>query len=1053
MSVASQLSAVLQIKEGEGRPIFLLMGLSYFSGWALALYYITSTTIFLERFDTQMLPMAYAVAGVVGYLSWWLLSKIDKKLTAINQLILKTLIVLVSVLFFSLGNQFFPSDELAFVMFIWFRVLAFISVVVFWGVAGRLFDLRQGKRVFGLVSTGEVLSDIVGFFSIPLLLRYINYSELLYLACFSMLICLVLLIVIVREFRSKIQPPEDRTKVVVKSNSKGSNFFEYLKEPYFRQIFLLAMIPIFGLMFIDFMFLDQTRQGFSDPEVLANFLSIFFGAVAIVELIIKIFLSGRIISKYGLKVGLLSLPVALLCSTLLASFSGLFYGPTVMFFSFIILLKLSDRSIRSAIYDPAFQILYQPLPAEERMDFQNKIEGVPKALGNTVAGLVLLGLTAIGLQNMVYYNLIFLVISIVWVSFTVSLYKEYRAKVRSVLMSKAGWDYEMRSFLKAGSLFFSDLLTSPIRKKAINTLNMMEKIEPLDREQFYKKLLYHPNARIRTEVLNRVGQHQLTSLAIEVENFSNEETNEKVVESAKETRKFLEKLNRYSFLELKEMSVSLKQEERLVVANLIGQVPLQRVNELFVPLLQDDDPSVRTAALLSVGKIQKRDLWPYLFDNLSHPLYSNASSSAIIALGEPILAELDILFSKMESDREAQYKIIRIIGRIGGRRAIWMLKNRFNYPVDNIRLHILICLSNMGYRATNSEFATVKQAVEYEIGNIVWVMAAILDLEGSDLGLEQLLKALENEVLEKTERVFLLLSLLYDSQAMKKVKDILENGQREERVFAIEIVDMMVADSVRDILIPLVDDNSLAEKIKLLDDDFPQEQLSASDRLKDIVNRDFITVNQWTRACALYAIGKNKMVEHKKLLAAHFFHNDFIVRQTAKWSMQQIDQELLFAFAHRLSPAEKRKFEHELSTIEATDSEFGLNLVFEKVQYLKSMNIFQEFPESFLVDLAELSEFVEVPNEAMLAKDENSVDMFKVVYGSVGGMVGEKVKSRFQQGQVISEMDFGTADWNALDLKSQEPTGLLRIPQEPLFESVSNHIFLAKLIARYIDNK
>ena len=44
----------------------------------------------------------------------------------------------------------------------------------YWGLAGRLFDLRQAKRLFGLVGAGEELSTIVALFSTPLLIRAIG---------------------------------------------------------------------------------------------------------------------------------------------------------------------------------------------------------------------------------------------------------------------------------------------------------------------------------------------------------------------------------------------------------------------------------------------------------------------------------------------------------------------------------------------------------------------------------------------------------------------------------------------------------------------------------------------------------------------------------------------------------------------------------------------------------------------------------------------------------------------------------------------------------------
>lgn len=1054
MNGKNWLARALQIREGEGRPIVLLMILSYFSGWALALYYITSTTVFLEYFETQMLPAAYACAGVASYLAWWGLSKMDKRMKLIAQLRIKTIIVLLSVLFFSVGIEVFPSSGMAFFMFVWFRVLAFISVVVFWGVAGRLFDLRQGKRIFGLISTGEVLSDIIGFFSIPILLRYIGHSELLFLASASLGACLLVLLFIIKDFRDKLD--EDHNQIVTskkKQKQKESKpFLTYLKDPYFRHIFILAMIPIFSIMFIDFIFLDQTKAGFKDPEVLASFLSVFFGAVAVIELLLKTFVSGRLISSFGLRTGLLALPVSLVVCTLLAVLSGTFYGPTLMFFSFIILMKLTDRSLRSAIFDPGFQILYQPLPAGERINFQNKIEGVPKAIGNTVAGLTLLLLTFLGLKNLVYYNLIFLVIAGIWVGYTLSLYREYRQIIRKVLMGKSGLEYTVRSFVKAGSVFFEDLINSPVRRKAINTLNLMEKLEPITKETYYRSLLEHPNARIRKEVLGRISFNHLTSMTLDIHNLLAKEEKPEVLAKAQEVKGELERLKNYRQSDLERLSRSEDHADRITAANIMGQSPRGKARELLVSLLQDDDPHVRTNALLAAGKIKSAELWPYLVDNLSVPIYSNAASTAIIEMGESILSEMDLLFAKMESNREAQYKIIRIIGRIGGKRAIWLLRNRINYPVDNIRQQVLLSLSNLGYKAMSSEHSAVKQAIEYDIGNIAWILASIQDLSSVD-ACSHLITALESESYEKMERIFLLLSLLYDPQAMKKVRDIMQRGSRNERVFALEIIDMLVEDSIRNQLIPLIDDNSIPEKMKMLQRDHPQERLKVEDRLKDIVNRDFITVNKWTRSCALRVIGELQATELEGLLMAHLMHPDFIVRECAQWSLQQINKQHLYDYAGRMNKESKEAFLDELREGVEAATDNDLAMVFDKVLFLKQQDLFAGFPELYLIDIAALSCYFETEKGEKLQNEDDADQMFKIVYGSVRSQNGSKKPKIFGEGELISEMDFGTTDWYALELETNEPSGLMCIPQEPMFEAIGNHVFLARFIATYIDNK
>src|SRR5205085_9457663 len=49
-------------------------------------------------------------------------------------------------------------------------IFVFITQLIFWGAFGRLFNLRQAKRVVGSVDVGVDIASIIAFFSIPVLL-------------------------------------------------------------------------------------------------------------------------------------------------------------------------------------------------------------------------------------------------------------------------------------------------------------------------------------------------------------------------------------------------------------------------------------------------------------------------------------------------------------------------------------------------------------------------------------------------------------------------------------------------------------------------------------------------------------------------------------------------------------------------------------------------------------------------------------------------------------------------------------------------------------------
>jgi ATP:ADP antiporter, AAA family len=53
---------------------------------------------------------------------------------------------------------------------------SFLTYLVFWGSFGRLFNLRQSKRLVGSVDMGAMFATFIAFFSIPLILAIEGYE-------------------------------------------------------------------------------------------------------------------------------------------------------------------------------------------------------------------------------------------------------------------------------------------------------------------------------------------------------------------------------------------------------------------------------------------------------------------------------------------------------------------------------------------------------------------------------------------------------------------------------------------------------------------------------------------------------------------------------------------------------------------------------------------------------------------------------------------------------------------------------------------------------------
>lgn len=977
---------LLNIQAGEGKAVLLLMIYSFFMGLSLAFFFTSTNAIFLTYFEPKMIPVSFIASGVAVYLAWLLLSLIDKRLSVSNQLVVKLLFVTVSVVFISVAESIAETGWLAFFMFTWVRVIVYISLVTFWGVAAKLFNIRQGKRIFGLISTGEVISLIIGYFSIPLLLGFMKTTDLLFLAGFSLIICVVVVILIIKNFKDKLEPVKQNhtEKAVKKEEKKSWKYLNLIKKPYFLYISLMALLPIFGYLFIDFKFLYQTKFEFNnDQQLVARFLGIFLGFVALFEFVLKVLVSGKLLTKYGLKPSLLSLPVALIFSIVMAAFLGTIYGPVGLFFVFIVFARLLERSFRGAIYDPAFQILFQPIPANQRLAFQSQIEGIPKAAGTVIVGVFILILTSFSFLNLVHYCYIFIIILIIWIRVTLRMYQEYRNRLKHLLAEAP--ENDKISIQKQNK-----------KNQLINSRNFIDSF-------------------IQNKEPKAIDK-QLTSIEEEI---SEEES--------------------ISLEQLEKLSKSKSVNEREKAARLLGYSGRYKAINILTGLLQDKNVEVKKAAIISSGKIKRIELWPYIIENLSSSTYSNTAEVAIKLIGDPILNELEKYFWKVSENKNTQLRIIRLITSIGGENAKKLLKNKMDIPDKDLRYQILLSLSLLEYHVSQNEVAVIKDAIQNVTDNTVWVMASLVDIS-EDEETKKLYNALQYELSKKKEQIFLLLSLLYDSKTMKHIRENIEAGNNQTKVYALEICDMTVSQDIKELFLPLFEDMTLHERIHKFGFHYPQEKLSRLNRIKDIINKDYTEVNKWTKACAIELLNNYDPDEISEIAAANIINPNPLLSESAAWVLFNKNQDRYFDTVIKFEKKDKLI----IKTLTKNLNERIKNnyiLIAEKINILKNTELFKETSEINLIDLAINSiEIILNKNEEFSVHNENKNFVFLIVDGQIDIQKNDKTKKTLFVNDYFGSMletDDSKDNWI---YKTSKKTKLLGLDINDMFDLMAENV-------------
>lgn len=418
----------LKVKKGEEKIVFLLICYSFFMGGSMAVFYTVVVSSFLVKFDSAALPQAYIAGGILIYGMGLLITRLQKKITSevlgegILGILVVSIITLLAIYHFT-GNKW-----VFFALFIWNRFFVLVNGVTFWAVVAKLFNFQQSKRLSSLINSGDVISSVIAYLSMPLIIKRVNPDYLLIVVVLLLIFCGgIIRLINNRYIRSAADvAPSSKTE-----DSDPQKQTEKIDKSYYRNIFILALLPVFALFYVEYIFFSESRIIFPNKQSLASFLAIFFGVCSIVEFFIKTFLYNRLITKYGMRAGIIILPASLAFSFILAVLYGLSYDTTAIFFACIVLARFFMSAVRKAISDPVYQMLYQPVPASSRLEIQGRIEGRAKSVGGLIAGIFLLGLHKISAINDLSLSVIFLAVTIFWIFVAVKGKDAYKQIVRN----------------------------------------------------------------------------------------------------------------------------------------------------------------------------------------------------------------------------------------------------------------------------------------------------------------------------------------------------------------------------------------------------------------------------------------------------------------------------------------------------------------------------------------------------------------------------------------------------------------------------------------------
>jgi HEAT repeat protein/MFS family permease len=987
----SRIDTILNVRPDERRNVYLMLAQYFFMGAAMLFAQTISMPLFLEYWDASAIPFTYIGIAIVVSSITAVFLKISERVSLAKWLWLTVLFLSISTLILRAGLAVAPSKWLALFLPIWTQTLINLAVLAFWTLASDIFDVRQGKRLFGLLNAGSWLSYVVaGPFS-GILAKLLGTENLYIVIAVCLFIALIIQGIILRGVK---KPKAQFTDSAPQVQPPTSALF---RNRYILMVFGIAAIWRVAYFVMDAIFYNMTSIQYPNTAESTGFIGGFFSMVGLLGFITDTFLTGRIISKYGLWAGLLTTPIALILSMSGFASIGIFASSwTLGLFWFAIAGKFNNEGLGFTLDQSASSILYQPISDALRPKARAIGEGIiqPAAIG--IAGLLLTLLSNVLKFDSVQLSFVYIILAVGWLVLSIVLANAYPKQLVEAIHKRRFKREELINVEEINTQVLIKSLKSQHEGTVIYSLDLLEELNHPKLKSELIPLLGHASSKVRVSVLERIERLKPAQARQELpEHIQKEElppNRTAAVQAfsaltAEDVNLILPYLNSGNSADtfgalvglLKyggESGISISREKleklanhtspqnRVLAAQAIKKFGASGYEDVIEKLLDDEETSVRREALLAAGKIKSGNLWPKVLGALTHQHTRDAAAKALEAGGESALACIERGLANKDFPKAARIKLAKVCGNIGGEAVTKLLTPYISVPENDLREAVLSALSECGFSGENIN-GEIQAQVKKEAADVRVLFSALREIESKD---EKSLaaQAIRIELKHARERLFYLLSFIHERKAILNARRIINQRNEAKLPYAIETLDTILPRDIKLIMVPLAEELHGKEACKKIG-------ITEKVSLHEVAER----AQGWLKICA-------------------------------------------------------KSMEAEMhSTV-------------EKVLILRSVNLFNATPDDALAELGEIISEVDVPaGTNIVEKGEQGSSMFIIVHGKVAVMDGERVLNTLGERAVFGELALLDTEPRSATIRATEDTLLFRLDQEPFYELMSDRVEVA----------
>ncbi|MEW6347715.1 MAG: HEAT repeat domain-containing protein [Thermodesulfobacteriota bacterium] len=410
----------------EQRSFFWVVALFFVIFFVTAIFRNYVDAAFLKRYGAEWIPWMLTINALLTFAVFAVTDRLGRRFMEHHLLagLLGLYGVSVTVVFVSIVRT--DAKIVYPILFQLLYLLDSILLVFLWNIAGDIFDTRQGKRVFPMITAGQVLGTTLGSFATKPITVAIGQDPTLLIFGGA---CLATAVFLAWTGASQVGHVNPKRGSSSKAEGGSKRLWEVpglmASYPIVRYLVITGLIPNILLPIFFYQFSVIANNTFATQESLISFLGVFRGMTTAVTFVLLFFM-GRLYSRMGLTNASLVHPMNF--AVLFGSLAAFFNINVACYGQFTVIL------IQRAIAGPVNKILYNIIPHDLVLWSRTFIRGHVVKIGMLSGSLLMIALKPV--LDARYLAYLALGLAGYWVVETLVFRKHYKRILKQVIVEK-----------------------------------------------------------------------------------------------------------------------------------------------------------------------------------------------------------------------------------------------------------------------------------------------------------------------------------------------------------------------------------------------------------------------------------------------------------------------------------------------------------------------------------------------------------------------------------------------------------------------------------------